>query len=58
VAPENEAISLKVYNERSIYAEWEFIALPATPNPEANSGLMPGDESNDGQTSTFGQTQR
>jgi len=28
VAPRNEGPSLKVYNQRSIYSEWEFIAIP------------------------------
>ncbi len=45
--------SLKVYNQREIYAEWEFIALPTTlPGVGKSPSLMPGDENNSGQPST------
>jgi len=55
VAPNNEEYSLKVYNDHDIYAEWEFIALPTTLDPGQTPGLMPGDENNSGQPSTFQQ---
>ncbi len=55
VAPANEGPSLKVYNQRAAYNEWEFIAIPgfgavtaATPVPGPGSGQPPafqGDQS-------------
>jgi type II secretory pathway pseudopilin PulG len=54
VAPNNEAASLKVYNDRDIYAEWEFIALQSAIAPGETTGLMPGEENNSGQPNPFG----
>ena len=49
VAPTNEGRSLKVYNQREIYSEWEFVAIPgfgtipaATSVPGQVSGQPPG----------------
>jgi len=45
VAPTNEGRSLKVYNQREIYSEWEFVAIPGFGTiPAATSvlGQVPG----------------
>ena len=48
VAPENEDTSLKAYNNREKYNEWEFIAMPGfgtvpvAPTPAQGQGASPG----------------
>lgn len=54
VGANSEATSLRVYNDRDIYAEWEFIALPTSVAGQEAQGLMPGDENNSGQPNAFG----
>ncbi len=72
VAPENEDVSLKAYNNREKYNEWEFIAILGSGN---NPGAVPGSQgqtpngqlqqfqnqgspSSGGQPNPFGQQQR
>ena len=56
VAPENEDISLKAYNNREKYNEWEFIAiLGAGTNPGAVPGA--GGQTPNGQPQQFQQNQ-
>ena len=48
VAPTNEEVSLKVYNQRETYSEWEFIAIPgfgAVPAAVSSPGQVPGQPS-------------
>ncbi len=45
VAPTNEGPSLKVYNQRAMYSEWEFIAIPGfgtIPASTSVPGQVPG----------------
>ena len=59
VAPTNEEVSLKVYNQRETYSEWEFIAIPgfgAVPAAVSSPGQVPGQPSpfQENPTSPFG----
>ena len=62
VAPTNEEVSLKVYNQRETYVEWEFIAIPgfgAVPAAVSSPGQVPGQASpfQENPTSPFGSGQ-
>jgi hypothetical protein len=56
VAPENEDVSLKAYNNREKYNEWEFIAILG---PGNNPGGVPGAQGQtpNGQLQQFQQNQ-
>ncbi len=62
VAPANEDSSLKLYNQRAIYSEWEFIAIPGfgtIPAVTSAPGQVPGQPAGlqSDQSSPFSTTQ-